>query len=97
MREDTKAKCEAISAFRLVYILEQHTAGGGAQRRVTYHRLCEAYADSLGVQAKTLEWVFRMKYLDFASLKRAAVADDVSMCPIGAGRDTYDTIEAFIA
>jgi hypothetical protein len=45
-----------------------------------------------GEQAKNMEWVFRMKYLDFASLKRAAVADDVSMCSIGAGRVTYDTL-----
>ncbi len=51
----------------------------------------------LGEQAKKMEGVFRMKYLDFASLKRAAVADDVSMCPIGARRVTYDTLEAYIA
>jgi hypothetical protein len=79
VREDTKAKCDAIRAFGLVYIREQLAAGGEAQCQLTYHRLCTAYADSLGVQAKNMEWVFRMKYLDFASLKRAAVADDVSI------------------
>ncbi len=32
---ETKAKCEAIRAFGLVYIREQLAAGGAAQRRVT--------------------------------------------------------------
>ncbi len=49
MREDTKAKCEAIRAFGLVYIREQLAAGGDCKRQLTYHRLCKAYADSLGV------------------------------------------------
>jgi hypothetical protein len=63
VREDTKAKCEAIRAFGLVYIREQLAAVGEPQRQLTYHRLCEAYDNSLGVQAKALEWVFGMKYL----------------------------------
>jgi hypothetical protein len=54
-REETKAKCEAIRALGLVYIREQLAGGGAALRRVAYRSPCDAYADSLGVQAKTLD------------------------------------------
>ncbi len=46
VREETMAKCEAILAFGLVYIREQL-----AQRRVTYHRLCEVQ----------IPWAYRQK------------------------------------
>ena len=72
MRGETKAKCEAVRAFVLVYIREKLAAGGDATREVTASSLCEAYARSKHVDARTVEWVFRTKYLDFDALKRAA-------------------------
>ena len=95
VRGDTKAKCEAFRAFGLVYIREK-LAAGGAAAKVTRKELCEAYAKSISVETKSIEWLLRMQYLDFDALQKAAVANDASMCPIGRKRVTYDTIEAFL-
>ena len=62
VRGDTKAKCEAVRAFVLVYIRVKLATGGDATREVTASSLCEAYARSKHVDARTVEWVFRTKY-----------------------------------
>jgi hypothetical protein len=95
VRGDTQAKCEAFRAFGLVYIREK-LAAGGAPAKVTRKELNEAYAKSISVEPKTIDWMFRMRYLDFDALQKAAVANDASMCPIGSSRVVYDTIEAFL-
>ena len=95
VRGDTKAKCEAFRAFGLVYIREK-LAAGGAAAKVTQKELCEAYAKSISVETKTIDWLLRAQYLDFDALQKAAVANDASMCPIGGSRVAYDTIEAFL-
>ncbi len=74
--EATRLKCEAFRTFGLDWIRQQ---GADTGRLVSCKSLCQAYAVSLGVKEQSVDWIFRMKYLDFASLRRAAVSDDVSM------------------
>jgi len=68
VRGDTQAKCEAFRAFGLVYIREK-LAAGGAAAKVTQKELCEAYAKSISVETKTIDWLLRAQYLDFDALQ----------------------------
>jgi hypothetical protein len=65
-------------------------------RKVHLSDVAAAYDASRGESRKALDSLFRNEYLDFESLKDAATKDNVSLCPIGAGRVAYAAIEAYI-
>ena len=96
MREETKASCDALCALGLDYIRWNLTSRGPAQRQLTLRHVSKAYAVSKSVDEKTVDWIFKMHYVDFDSLKRAAETGDDSICQIGASRVAYETIEAYI-
>ena len=72
MREETKTKCDGLRAFGLDYIRSSltaantsNTAGGPA---LTARHVSKAYAESTGIDARTVVWIFKMRYVDFDSL-----------------------------
>jgi hypothetical protein len=90
MREETKTKCEALCAYGISYIKEQIAAGRTALGRVSARHVCKAYSAFVGQEEKQVNWMFRSHYLDFESLKRAAVACNALIYQFGAGRVVYD-------
>jgi hypothetical protein len=63
---------------------------------ITVAKIARAYAASTGAQAKTAETLFKNEYLDIKAIFDAASDDDDSLCRIGSGRVSYNSIAAYL-
>jgi hypothetical protein len=90
LRPDTVRRCDEVRDFALAYIKEHPDAPISAT--IVAHQ----YQAKTGVDRKTTELLFRNNYLDLRNIIAAARDDRVSLCPPGAARVAFNSIQAFL-